>query len=106
MQVSIDNFIKKIKNPIKEKQFLKKCFLTDIKAKQINRFPSSFLILEYNFSQRDVLFASKIYLDKYATKDEKERYYQVLESYLKELSLHSKKIYLNYKKSFYTFLEC
>ena len=42
MQVSIDNFIKKIKNPIKEKQFLKKCFLTDIKAKQINRFPSSF----------------------------------------------------------------
>ena len=104
MQITIENFLNNIKDSDKKKRFLKICFNTDIKAKQKNRFPKSFLILEHKFSQREVLYASKIYIDTYATLEEKNKYYQVLDIYLNSLSEHSKKLYLIYKKTFYTFL--
>lgn len=105
MQITIENFLNNIKDSDKKKRFLKICFNTDVKAKQKNRFPYSFLILEHNFSQREVLFASKIYLDDYASIEEKNKYYQVLDIYLNSLSEHSNKLYLIYKKTFYTFLQ-
>lgn len=99
MTNSIYNYLQKLK---KEERitFLKNCFYMDIRFRREKRFPRAFMFEVNNFSQREVLYASKLYLDTLANSSEKKTYYKLLEEYIKNISPNNKILYEKYKEVF------
>jgi len=103
MTNSIYNYMKKLD---KEEQitFLRNCFYMDIRFRKEKRFPRAFMFEVNNFSQREILYASKLYLDTLANYSEKNTYYKLLEEYIENISPNNELLYQKYKEVFYIYI--
>ena len=99
----MDKFLNNL-NEEEQKEFFKNCFYIDIKSKTEKRYPYRFIILHRQFSQKEVRYASKRYLDNYANEDEINLYYNSLNRYIASFSTYTKNIYNLYKKAFDLFI--
>ena len=103
MTHDMDKFLNNL-NEEEQKEFFKNCFYIDIKSKTEKRYPYRFIILHRQFSQKEVRYASKRYLDNYANEDEINLYYNSLNRYIASFSTYTKNIYNLYKKAFDLFI--
>ena len=105
MKTNIELFLESFTDMGKRKRFLKCCFNTDIKAKLSRRFPKTFLIINRRFTQNEVFYASKIYLDIFASLEDKKLYYNATNDYIIFLKNQNDQLYLKCCDVFKTFLK-
>ena len=105
MKTNIELFIESFTDIGKRKRFLKCCFNADIKAKLSRHFPKTFLIINRRFTQNEVFYASKIYLDIFASLEDKKLYYNATNDYIIFLKNKNNQLYLKCRETFKIFLE-